>query len=459
MWNKWVIRDFSRGLVDKVDDNLLPDNAAKDVQNFIARKIGSLVKRPGQARLNGIVLSGPIQGLHAYYHGVTRDLIAASAGRLYRWDSVSKSFSEIHGGFDNSRPILFATCVNYMVAADGAHQPVKWDGNTVTTLQNAPNDSYLPTYHVEKLFVVPQSQPSVVRFSESFKPEEWPEVYMWPVRDGDGDIITALAPFGGELVIFKTYSMSVLHGVSMDDMRLYEMENRIGCVGPRAWVDADGKLYFISREGIFAWNGASLTNLTADVIPNLWKNINQEHIHKACAGKYEGLLWFALPEGQSSYNNLVLIRDSQGAWWPWRGIDASCFLQFNDGAALHFYSGNSMQGYVMEQCVGDSDNGQPIGAYWIGKTFDLGDAEHVKVFNRAFLLDSPNSGDVDLQLAMDYGDFTSMTPVSNQDLMREYRFTSMYRARYLQPKLVHNVDGTCEVRGLAVEYRARRQAG
>ena len=46
-WQEFEIKDFSEGLIDKVDDDLLPENAA-DVQNFIGTKIGSLKKRAGQ---------------------------------------------------------------------------------------------------------------------------------------------------------------------------------------------------------------------------------------------------------------------------------------------------------------------------------------------------------------------------------------------------------------------------
>ena len=85
-WQEFEVKDFSEGLIDKVDDDLLPENAAADVQNFIGTKIGSLKKRAGQKRLNNTELGGFIQGLYAYYYSNQRRLVAVANGTAYYWD-------------------------------------------------------------------------------------------------------------------------------------------------------------------------------------------------------------------------------------------------------------------------------------------------------------------------------------------------------------------------------------
>ena len=84
----WEIRDFSEGLIDKADDNLLPENAARDCQNFIGRYIGSL-KAGRSGTLNPeAALGGPILGLYAYYYGtpLLQRLVAAANGVVAWWD-------------------------------------------------------------------------------------------------------------------------------------------------------------------------------------------------------------------------------------------------------------------------------------------------------------------------------------------------------------------------------------
>jgi hypothetical protein len=457
-WEEWKIHDFSAGLLDKQDDNLLPDNAARDVQNFVARKVGSLVKRRGQQFLNTTPLGGPVQGLYAYYYGVSRRLVVVAGGTAYYWDPGTGAFVSIRTGLDNTAPVLFATCVSYMVAANGVDHPWKWNGVVASNLANAPADGQFPLLHKEQLFMVPASEPSKVKWSAPFEPENWPPVNEWAFKEGDGDRITCLYPFLGELVIFKRYSIHTLRGTTLDDFRSDELESRVGAVGPRAVTHHRGYLYFVSDAGICVWNGIKYENLIEDTIPGFWATVNHEHLHKACAGVWNDLIWFALPEGTSSYNNVVLVYDppadaaAGGSWWVWRGINASCFLEYDDGSFRHFYAGGSMDGYVREQDVGTTDCGVAIEAFWVGKAFDVGAAERVKRLRKAYVVDSPGANDVNLQVSLDYGDFQSLVAEGGDVLLRPYRFPTGSECRYLRPKFYHNASTSCEVRGLMVEY-------
>lgn len=460
---EWEIMDFSAGLIDRVDDNLLPDNAAKDCQNFISRKVGSMKPRPGQARLNTAALPGPVQGLHAYYYGdffgENRKLVVAAGGVAAYWDPDTQSFVILKTDLDVGALTCFETCANYMVAFNGVNAPWKYDGADVSTLAGAPEDGQFCVLHKEKLFTVPTSEPSTLRWSNSFAPETWEAVNYWDIRKGDGDKITCLRSHLGELVIFKRRSLSVLRGTSLDDFRLDEVDARVGCTGPFA-AAADGPyLYFVSDEGICVFNGARVVNLSREFIPNLWSTINTEQLHKAAVTVWDGLVWFALPEGSSLHNNLVIayIPPADGAaggkFWPWRGIKASCFQAYNNGERLLLYSGDAVSGNVNQQDVGTDDFGNPIEAYWVGKTFAIGEADKKNRFLRAFIQDSPGANDVDLQVTIDYGQFASLVPDGGDELVRRYNFYSTYNGRYLQPKLMYSGLGGCEVRGLKVLYK------
>jgi hypothetical protein len=461
---EWEIRDFSEGLIDRVDDNLLPENVAMDCQNFISRRIGSLVKRAGQARLNGSPLGGPVQGMHAYYKGSLRRLVVVAGGVASYWDPGTSSFVTLKTGLDPSTPVCFETCVNYMVSFNGVNAPWKWDGTTVSTLLGAPGDGQFAVLHKEKLFTVPKSEPSTLRWSDSFQPETWQSVNYWDVKKGDGDVITNLSQYLSELAVFKRRSLHVLRGTNLDDFGLDEVDSRTGCVGPFAAVSYGPYLYFVSDEGICVFNGTRVFNLSRERIPDFWKSINKEYLHRAAAGVWDGLIWFALPEGGSSYNNVVLVYvpPEEGAvggkFWVWRGINASCFQVYDDGTRLLFYSGDSTAGYVNQQDVGTDDFGSPIEAYWVGRTFAIGEADRKNRFLRAFVQDSPGANDVDLQVAIDYGPFESLVPDGGDALVRRYNFYNTYTGRYLQLKLTHSALGSCEVRGLKVLYKPMKRA-
>ena len=95
---EWKIKDFSGGMVDRVDDNLLPDNAAKDCSNVLCKYIGILEKRKGQQRLNDTVLpGGKIHGLYSYYDDspTLKKLLAVSGTSLYVWHD-DRQIEEAH---------------------------------------------------------------------------------------------------------------------------------------------------------------------------------------------------------------------------------------------------------------------------------------------------------------------------------------------------------------------------
>ena len=451
-WQEFEVRDFSEGLIDKVDDDLLPENAAADVQNFIGTKIGSLKKRAGQKRLNNPELGGFIQGLYAYYYGNQRRLVAVANGTAYYWDGFV--FSSIKSGLDASAMTQFTTTANYMVAFNGTDPPWKWDGQTVSFLNNAPPKGRFAVFHKAKLFTVDADAPSTLRWSDSFQPEKWESVNYWEIKSGDGDEITCLKRYLDSLVIFKRNSLHVLSGTSMDDFRLEELDEKTGCSGPNAAAIDGTRLYFVSDTGLCMWNGMQIKNLSNERIPHLWERVNKQHLHRAAVTTWKGLIWFALPEGESTYNNLVIVYDPNGGrFWVWRGINASCFEVFNDGVRRKLLAGDSIAGFVNEQDVGTDDFGQPIEAYWEGKTLAIGAADRKNLFAWAHLQDMPGANDVELKVSLDYGEFQSLVPGEADEFVRRYEFYTEYEGRYLKYRLSHNSLGGCEVRGLKIYFK------
>jgi len=460
-WPEWKIKDFSEGMVDRVDDNLLPDNAASDCCNFICRYLGRLQKRNGQTRLNGTALGGSVHGLYSYYDDNTtfRKLIAAAGTVVYAWNDTTKAFDTLKTGIDATATLLFETCANYMVGMNGVDAPFKWNGTDVTTLANAPATGMIPTLYENYLFCVTKADQSQLWWADLFTPEVWPAINYWDVKKGDGDNITCMKQFYSDLVIFKNRSIHIFKGSSLYDFRLDEMDSSIGCVGPQAAVVDGTRMYFISQEGLYTFNGLTAKSIHSERIPKLWDGINKEYLYKSVATVWDGLVWFSLPYGTSTTNNLVIVYDpSKGTFWPMLNINASCFQTFDDGTELKLYSGDAVAGYVNQQDVGTEDFGSPVSAYWIGKTQDQNLPEHLKKARKAFIEDSPNqTNPVSLLLSLDYGDFEAWTAKNNDKLIREYRMPSSLSAkwRYITPKFIHNTAGGCEVRGLMLPIKTK----
>lgn len=462
-YQPWQIRDFTEGLIDRVDDNLLPENAAKDCRNWISRRIGRMEKRRGQQRMNSSApLPGPITGIHAYYKDLSKKLVVASNGNIYAKGTTT--FETLNTGWNVSAPVFFATGATYMVAFNGINAPIKWDGiSAVIPLANAPIDGQYPILHKEKLFVVPKSKPSDIWWSNSFQLEEWPDVNYWPIKPGDGDVITCLRRLFDEMIIFKSRSIHSFRGTSMDDFSLYELEPTVGCAGPRAAATHLNKMYFISEKGLFEFNGMKVINISDERIPALWSRVNTQALYFSCVESWDGWIWFSLPIDGSTTNNLVIVHNPVSrTFWPLSGINASCFQLFNDGTGLKLYSGDTSNGYIVEQDIGTEDfpgdaDEAPVSAYWIGKTFDQGYPEHEKSAKRLYVEDVPGTtSPATVEIAVNYGEYTPLTYKLTNGLVRVYQFPKDLRKwYYISPKFSHNQSGPCEIRGLMVRHKTK----
>lgn len=454
---EWEIEDFSGGLNNKLDDNLLNNNQASDLQNVVCTTIGSLTSRKGQAKLNSTALPGPILGLSPYYLGSKKEILAASNGNIYKW--TGSAMVGIKSGWDASAPVDFESLVNYAVAFNGVDTPVKYDGTNVSTLANAPIGNY-PKLFKEKLFIVPASDKSQLNWSDSFAPETWPAVNYWDVKKGDGDEIKALFPYLRDLTVFKQYSIHVLSGTSIDDFTLNEADGKVGAVSNRAVTAHGNYLYFIGTDGIYRWNGFKAVNMTEGLIPKTWSAVNKEYLHLAAAGAWENYIWFAVPSGSTATtNNTILAFDViTESWWVFKGITPSCFCIFNDGSGQKLYSGHATNGYVMRQDVGNGDDGVAIDSYWIGRTFDGGDPMRRKKIKKFFIADGYETNDVSLSVSLDYEDFEALSLVSEEELLRRYGKTEDTAGywRYLRPKFSYStLNKSFEIRGVLMVYKIK----
>lgn len=447
--NRFRIDRFDGGLDERLTLIAGP-NTTPDCRNVIARSGALLQKRGGQLRLHANPLAGAVTGLHAYYRPAGRQLIAAAGGKVYRHDPITGEFLEINSGISTTALTQFATCVNYMVAFDGVTVPWKWDGTVVTPLATAPADGWLLCYHKEKVWTVSKAEPSMLVWTTSFKPEEWlTAVNYWKVADGDGDEIQAILPYQGALAALKGHSVHVLRGTDLEDFVLDDPTQGQGAVGPNAAVTYGGYLWFIDQAGICRFDGYRVVNVSEARLVNLWPRVNQSTVHLAAAGVHGELLWFALPIDESLTNNLVLVYDPAAqAWWPMSAIEASVFLNFDDGTGSQFLAGGAVEGYVTEEDTGTSDDGLGVEAYWYSPPLGADAPEVLKKMFRLYTNHLPGA-DADAVSVVRVapavsGYFDSLSSVdllrvaSEDSMCQRYDFPDGSYCHYFQIHLEHS---------------------
>ena len=457
-WNKI---DFSGGMNNKLEDNLIAENQCVEVQNFICTTIGRIEKRYGQAKVVSTALGGAIQGLHGFYYGTTptRKLLTVANGSAYYLDGAAWS-AAIKTGLSASAMVDFVTFNDTAIAMDGVDAPWKYDGTTVSALANAPAAGRCPAIFKEKLFCIADDE--TINWSNSFLPETWTGTDVWKFDVGDGDKLTSIWSTRRCLYACKQRKIFSLIGTSIEDFRSETSEPNHGVVGLRAGVVHEPYLYFIDADGIFQFDGMNSINMTANTIPDTWESVNKAYLAN-CVARYNYLLnqlWFHVPEGAATTNNMTLVLDlnysnpesGEYSWWIFRGITANSMIEYDTGSGLKVYTGTTT-GFVIEQNSSTyADYGTAITSYIVDRNFDDGDPVREKKIRKVFAVDANGLNDATFQYRTNYGAYASPTAQTDVNDVRKYNLANV-KCRYFQPKFTHStLNASCTLSGWKVMF-------
>lgn len=104
-------------------------------------------------------------------------------------------------------------------------------------------------------------------FSEYFEPEAWPQTFYVDLPLDQGDEITGLKILGEVLVVYGHNRPLVILGESPFDFVVRRTFANVGAEANRAIVTVENTHVFLSRFGIYAFDGAIARLLTDDITP------------------------------------------------------------------------------------------------------------------------------------------------------------------------------------------------
>lgn len=139
------------------------------------------------------------------------------------------------------------------------------------------------------------------------------DVEIYP--DAQGSQVTAIHSIAGGLLAFTEESVFLITlGSEGEGFRAATLSNTIGCVGPNAIATlSNGTTIWLSRNGVFSWDGENLTEVSAPIRRRL-KRLNKTWLLRSVAAvdgdTGEFRLW--VPEDGSTKNNLCLVYDGMG---------------------------------------------------------------------------------------------------------------------------------------------------
>jgi hypothetical protein len=170
--------------------------------------------------------------------------------------------------------------------------------------------------------------PSTVWFSEVGEPEVIDPENNFEVRTNDGDRIIGHRTYNGNIIVFKTTSFHKVIGADPSDFQLVELSLEFGCLSNQAIVEYNEKLVWLDKKGIIQYDGASWRCIS-DSIEEVFRSMNLNAAYEKAVAvhyKYRNQIWFGIPTGSSTENNLTVVWDYLlDAWTFFEGYNPSMF--------------------------------------------------------------------------------------------------------------------------------------
>jgi len=319
---------FNGGLNTKASAFSLGQNQMTAAQN-VRIQFNDLFKINGSAMINTNALnsSAQITGLFDWQTvAQNRYLMIVAGSKIYSDANLGSVPADITGAATITAGKLhtFASLNNILAICGGADTPLQWTGTgNVASLSGSPPTGNLVTVANNFMFISGNTTtPSRFWWSNASDPNTWPAGSTLDFRISDGDIITAIAPLGQNLVIFKRRSTGLLYiqttvtSGTVTLAPLTQVNTSMGCCGPLGWDTLpDGRLIVLGWDAhLRIFDGTNFTDISdqeppySNVQPNL-DAINIAQIPNAVVKVYPTLnqVWVSFATGSSSTNNMILV--------------------------------------------------------------------------------------------------------------------------------------------------------
>ena len=363
------IPNFAGGLNQSADDSVLSVNQSRNTQNVDIAS-GTLKTIDGYSKYIATAAPAGITRLMKFYKNntttgaVTSYLLAATATAIYNWTGsawTALATSLTSGDWDFLNYQIAMTDV--VIMGNGADVMKKWDGTTFAALGGTPPVAKSIALHAERLWATGvKATPNSIYYSDDLNPENWTiaedgagviDVPTW-----DGGVCLGISNIFSDVVVFKTNNIHRIMGTYPAVYEVKQVYSAVGAIAEKTIVSGGDKAFFLSKDGLYYYNGVSAYPLLGDTAKDIV--INPTYAKNAVSIVYKNVLYCAFPEGTSTTNNAVFVYDLLNkTLMIWRGIAVTDFMEYED--KLLFASGATI--YNIDEDANTFD-GTNIVSFW-----------------------------------------------------------------------------------------------
>ncbi len=165
---------------------------------------------------------------------------------------------------------------------------------------------------------------SSVSFSDIGEPEAVGATANFEVRTNDGDRVSGMRAYLGQLIVSKLKSVHALSGDNPQNYTLKEISTQYGCLSNRAFAVFEDRMFFLDSSGVAHYNGANI-DVVSDPVQNIFLRMNVEAAIDNAAMvhvKERNEVWTMFPVDGSTLMNQMVVHDYlTNGWYERKGLD------------------------------------------------------------------------------------------------------------------------------------------
>lgn len=379
------------------------------------RKIGGTTKGNSSAVASGATITG----LYDYWRqgtgGSPQRRRILHAGTVAMTDNDDFSFSNILTGLTSNAVPSYSTFDDFLIIGSDASAdvPKSYDGTTAQNLAGSPPRFSFSTPHYGRQFAAGvYANPSTLYYSVAFDPEDWTGSGSGSIRidPNDGDMITGIASYKGELWVFKGPYKGSIHritGTSNSDFAVKPfIKAGLGAAWHNSIFQFGDDLGFVSQYGTV--HSLKATDAFGDFLESAisrpihrWirEHLNFTRLRNIWAvnNPQEGYVMLTISIDSSTTNNACIAFDYRRypnepvrwMYWPaYRGGSTNLFYDTN-GIKRVLLGGNDGFVYKTQMAARSINEVTAIGYKITTPYFNYGDPMKMKTLYKSSVGISP----------------------------------------------------------------------
>jgi len=365
---KMIAQQFGNGINTGVPAFDIKDNELIDVSNMSGHNYPAITTRYGRTFLSASL--GTVSTPNGIGERNNTDLHIIDGNTWKYWDISSSAFIELTTQLSSTSASIqdFATGTARYTIMMNSTQMKYWDGTSSSLDLGDASTPYTKIFTVHKGRIFAARDNDIMYCAAN-------DINDWSTANDAGSIdvtrskgvITGLVEYNNHVIVFTEFGMHQLYGDSPSNFELVDIEGSAGCISHRSIVKCNKRLYWLSYDGIYEYNGASPVKVSSQVDKYVY-GLNTTYKTNVVGGAIGDYLYMAIPYNEATSNDTILVYDTRPKKKNWF-VETGSFVDFVT-IQNTLYGIDSTGGVMnMRDTSAEDDNGTPITWSLVTKPF------------------------------------------------------------------------------------------